>query len=156
MNDMMIDKILDILQEEIVPAEGCTEPIALAYIGSKLTSLLGEVPEHIDIELSGNLIKNVKSVKIPNSDGMAGIEAAVALGAILGDCRKELMVISDIDKSRLNEVKDYIEKKRVKTYKIDGNMKLHMKATGVLKGETVMVEICNYHTNITKIIKMER
>ena len=86
---VMIDKILSILNEEIVPAEGCTEPIALAYIGSKLTSILGGVPEKIDIALSGNLIKNVKSVKIPNSEGMVGIEAAVALGTILGDSKKD-------------------------------------------------------------------
>ncbi|MGL5936493.1 MAG: serine dehydratase subunit alpha family protein, partial [Cetobacterium sp.] len=106
---VMIDKILSILNEEIVPAEGCTEPIALAYIGSKLTSVLGGVPEKIDIALSGNLIKNVKSVKIPNSEGMVGIEASVALGTILGDSKKELMVISNVDKSRLNEVKEYLD-----------------------------------------------
>ncbi|MGL4425196.1 MAG: serine dehydratase subunit alpha family protein, partial [Cetobacterium sp.] len=72
----IVDKILKILDEEIVPAEGCTEPIALAYIGSKLTTILEGIPEKIEIALSGNLIKNVKSVKIPNSEGMVGIESA--------------------------------------------------------------------------------
>ncbi|MGL6023891.1 MAG: serine dehydratase subunit alpha family protein, partial [Cetobacterium sp.] len=104
-----IEKILNILNEEIVPAEGCTEPIALAYIGSKLTALLEGVPDKIEIALSGNLIKNVKSVKIPNSEGMVGIEASVALGTILGDSKKDLMVISNIDKTRLNEVKQYLD-----------------------------------------------
>ena len=84
----MLDKILEILKEEIVPAEGCTEPIALAYAGSKLRDILGNIPEKIDAYLSGNMIKNVKSVKIPNSEGMVGIEAGVAMGLILGDSKK--------------------------------------------------------------------
>lgn len=149
----MINKILSILNEEIVPAEGCTEPIALAYIGSKITSLLGEVPEKIEILLSGNLIKNVKSVKIPNSNGMVGIEAAVALGTILGDSSKELMVISTIDNSRLSEVENYLKENRVKTSKIDGDVKLHMRATGYLENDEVTVEIKDYHTNIVSILK---
>lgn len=149
----MINKILSILNEEIVPAEGCTEPIALAYIGSKITSLLGDVPEKIEILLSGNLIKNVKSVKIPNSNGMVGIEAAVALGTILGDSSKELMVISTIDNSRLSEVENYLKENRVKTSKIDGDVKLHMRATGYLGNDEVTVEIKDYHTNIVSILK---
>ena len=84
-----IENIMSILAEEIVPAEGCTEPIAIAYAASKLTSILGNVPEKIDAYLSGNIIKNVKSVKIPNSNGMVGIEASTAMGAILGDSSKE-------------------------------------------------------------------
>ncbi|MGL5951511.1 MAG: serine dehydratase subunit alpha family protein [Cetobacterium sp.] len=149
----MIDKILSILNEEIVPAEGCTEPIALAYIGSKLTTVLEGVPEKIEIELSGNLIKNVKSVKIPNSEGMVGIEASVALGTILGDSKKDLMVISTIDKSRLNEVREYLENKKVVATKIEGDVKLHMRATGFLGQNTVTIEIKDYHTNIVRIEK---
>ncbi|MGL5052979.1 MAG: serine dehydratase subunit alpha family protein [Cetobacterium sp.] len=148
-----IEKILNILNEEIVPAEGCTEPIALAYIGSKLTTLLEGVPEKIEIALSGNLIKNVKSVKIPNSEGMVGIEAAIALGTILGDSKKDLMVISNIDKTRLNEVKEYLSAKKVVTTKIEGDIKLHMRATGFLGKDIVVIEIKDYHTNIVKIEK---
>jgi L-cysteine desulfidase len=148
-----IEKILKILNEEIVPAEGCTEPIALAYIGSKLTALLEEVPDRIEIALSGNLIKNVKSVKIPNSEGMVGIEAAVALGTILGDSKKDLMVISSIDKTRLNEVKEYLNDKKVVATKIEGDVKLHMRATGFLRENIVTIEIKDYHTNIVKIEK---
>ena len=149
----MLDKMLNILNEGIVPAEGCTVPIALAYSGSKLTTLLGGVPNKIGLELSGNLIKNVKSVKIPSSEGMIGIEAAVALGTILGDSKKELMVISSIDKSRLNEVKKYLDDKKIKTSKIEGNVKLHMRATGFLGNDIVVVEIKDYHTNIVRIEK---
>ncbi|MEG0068916.1 MAG: L-serine ammonia-lyase, iron-sulfur-dependent, subunit alpha [Cetobacterium sp.] len=150
---IMITKILNILNEEIIPAEGCTEPIALAYLGSKLTKLLGGVPENIEIFLSGNLIKNVKSVKIPNSEGMVGIEAAVAMGTILGDSTKELMVISTVDKTKLDDVRKYLEDKRVVARKIEGDIKLHMRATGVLGNDTVTIEVKDYHTNIVKIEK---
>ncbi|MGL4905131.1 MAG: serine dehydratase subunit alpha family protein, partial [Cetobacterium sp.] len=132
---------------------GCTEPIALAYIGSKLTTILEGIPEKIEIALSGNLIKNVKSVTIPNSEGMVGIESAIALGTLLGDSSKELMVISNIEKNRLNEVKKYLNEKRITVTKIDGDTKLHMRATGFLNENIVMIEIKDYHTNIVKIEK---
>ena len=88
-----IEKVLKILEEEIVAAEGCTEPIALSYAAAKAKRILGTVPNKVDVFLSGNIIKNVKSVTIPNSEGMIGIEPAIAMGMIAGDDEKELMVI---------------------------------------------------------------
>lgn len=149
----MIEKILSILNEEIVPAEGCTEPIAIAYAASKLTNILGNVPEKIDIYLSGNIIKNVKSVKIPNSDGMVGIEASVAMGAILGQCEKELMVISHVDTTRLPEVEAYVKSGKINVGLNKGDVKLYIRIEGTCGNDTAMVEIQNYHTNITKIVK---
>ncbi|MFR4520666.1 MAG: serine dehydratase subunit alpha family protein [Fusobacterium sp.] len=149
----MIDKILSILNEEIIPAEGCTEPIAIAYAASKLTSILGNVPEKIDIYLSGNMIKNVKSVKIPNSEGMIGIEASVAMGAILGNCERELMVISHVDTNRLSEVRDYVNSGKINVFLNKGDVKLYIRVEGTCGNDTAMVEIQNYHTNITKIMK---
>lgn len=149
----VIDKVLSILGEEIVPAEGCTEPIAIAYAASKLTNILGNVPEKIDIYLSGNMIKNVKSVKIPNSEGMVGIEASVAMGAILGQCDRELMVISHVDTTRLPEVRKYIDEKRINVFLNKGDVKLYIRIEGTCGKDTAMVEIQNYHTNITKIMK---
>lgn len=149
----MIDKILNILNEEIIPAEGCTEPIAIAYAASKLTNILGNIPEKIDIYLSGNMIKNVKSVKIPNSEGMVGIEASVAMGAILGNCERELMVISHVDTSRLSEVREYVESGKINVCLNKGDVKLYIRIEGKVGNDTAMVEIQNYHTNITKIIK---
>ena len=75
---------LGILSEELVPALGCTEPIAIAFASAKAREVLGEFPEHMDIFCSGNIIKNVKSVTVPNSGGMRGIEAAAVLGAVGG------------------------------------------------------------------------
>ena len=149
----MIDKILSKLNEEIIPAEGCTEPIAIAYAASKLTSILGNVPEKIDIYLSGNMIKNVKSVKIPNSEGMVGIEASVAMGAILGNCERELMVISHVDTNRLSEVRDYVNSGKINVFLNKGDVKLYIRVEGTCGNDTAMVEIQNYHTNITKIMK---
>ncbi|WP_300363745.1 serine dehydratase subunit alpha family protein [Fusobacterium sp.] len=149
----MINKILNILNEEIIPAEGCTEPIAIAYAASKLTSILGNIPEKIDIYLSGNMIKNVKSVKIPNSEGMVGIESSVAMGAILGNCEKELMVISHVDTSRLSEVKEYVESRKIKVFLNKSDIKLYIRIEGTYGNDNAVVEIQNYHTNITKIVK---
>ncbi|WP_035945348.1 serine dehydratase subunit alpha family protein [Fusobacterium perfoetens] len=149
----MLNKILAILKEEIVPAEGCTEPIALAYAGSKLRDILGNIPEKIEISLSGNMIKNVKSVKIPSSEGMVGIEAAVAMGLILGDSSKELMVISGVDKTRLPEVKKYLSENRMNVVLNKGDVKLYIKLTGTYGKDIATVEIQHYHTNITEITK---
>lgn len=149
----MIKNILRILEEEIIPSEGCTEPIALAYGASKLTSTLKHVPDKIDVTLSGNMIKNIKSVTIPNSGGMVGIEAATAIGAILGDSNKELMVISNIDQSRLYEVKEFIESSKINCKLYEGNVKLYIKLVGYYKTEKATVEIQDFHTNITKIMK---
>ncbi|WP_300393257.1 serine dehydratase subunit alpha family protein [Fusobacterium sp.] len=149
----MINKILNILNEEIIPAEGCTEPIAIAYAASKLTSVLGNIPEKIDIYLSGNMIKNVKSVKIPNSEGMVGIESSVAMGAILGNCEKELMVISHVDTYRLSEVKEYVESGKINVFLNKSDIKLYIRIEGTYGNDSAVVEIQNYHTNITKIVK---
>lgn len=151
--EKVTEKVLNILKEELVPAEGCTEPIAIAYAASKLTNILGNVPEKIDAYLSGNIVKNVKSVKIPNSNGMVGIEASVAMGALLGDSTKELMVIAHADTNRLPEVKKYVDDKKIKVFLNEGDVKLYIRLEGTYKDETATVEIQHYHTNITKIIK---
>ncbi|MGF6906085.1 serine dehydratase subunit alpha family protein [Fusobacterium sp. PH5-44] len=152
----MIERILKILEEEIIPSEGCTEPIALAYGASKLTSILGHIPEKIDVYLSGNMIKNIKSVTIPNSGGMAGIDAAVAMGAILGDSNKELMVISNVDQNHLHDVKEYIEASKINCKLYEGNTKLYIKLIGYYNEENASIEIKDFHTNITNIIKNDQ
>ena len=151
--EKVTEKVLSILEEELVPAEGCTEPIAIAYAAAKLTNILGNVPEKIDAYLSGNIVKNVKSVKIPNSEGMVGIEASTAMGAILGDSTKELMVIAHVDKSRLPEVRKYIEDRKVRVHLNEGDVKLYIRLEGTYGNDTATVEIQHYHTNITKIVK---
>jgi len=150
---MNIQRVLKILQEEIVPAQGCTEPIALAYVCAKATQILGKIPKKINIYVSGNMIKNVKSVHIPNSDGLVGIEAACAMGALKGDASKELMVIADIKKDELLEVKNYLKENRIKVIHQDTDIPLYAKAVVFFDKEYVSVEIKHFHTNITKIEK---
>lgn len=146
-------QILSILFEEVVPAEGCTEPIALAYTGAKARAILGELPEKIVISVSGNILKNVKSVVIPNSGGMVGIEASVAMGVVAGDCEKELMVISDVADKQLQEIRQYMEHTPIEVEHNPTDVKLYINVT-VYKGEhCASVEVKHLHTNITQIAK---
>ena len=85
---------LEILRRELVPAMGCTEPVALAYCAAKARELLGTLPDRVEVEASGNIIKNVKSVIVPNTDGRKGIEAAAAIGILAGDASRELEALS--------------------------------------------------------------
>ena len=148
-----IEKVLKILEEEIVAAEGCTEPIALSYAAAKAKRILGTIPNKVDIFLSGNIIKNVKSVTIPNSDGMVGIEAAIAMGLIAGDDRKELMVISDVTSEQLTEVKEFLAKDIIKTHVHPGDIKLYIRLEILNDKDNVVLEIKHTHTNVTQILK---
>ena len=106
------DIYTSILLEELQPAMGCTEPIAIAYAGAVLRDLLGEMPCRIRIRLSGNIIKNVKSVIVPATGGMHGIEAAVAAGVISGRYEKKLELLSVLtaeDRARIVELMDTCE-----------------------------------------------
>ena len=148
-----IEKVLKILEEEIVAAEGCTEPIALSYAAAKAKRILGTIPNKVDVFLSGNIIKNVKSVTIPNSDGMVGIEAAIAMGLIAGDDRKELMVISDVTSKQLTEVKEFLAKDIIKTHVHPGDIKLYIRLEISNDEDNVVLEIKHTHTNVTQILK---
>lgn len=148
-----IEKVLTILNEEIVPAEGCTEPIAIAYTAAKAVKVLGKTPERLDIYVSGNMIKNVKSVIVPNSGGMVGIEVSAAMGAIAGDADAELLVISNVEESKLADVRAFIEEGRAHVYHEDNDVKLYARVVAQAGEETASVEIKHVHTNITTIEK---
>ena len=144
------EQLLQLLAEEIVPAEGCTEPIALAYAASLLTDALGTAtPRPVDVYLSGNMIKNVKSVHIPGTDGKAGIETAVAMGAILGRSERKLMVISDVDRSRLQEVYDYAASGSIRVHFEKESPKLYIR----MEAGDVVVEISDFHTHVSRYEK---
>ncbi len=154
MNEKDIQTILNILDEEVVPAEGCTEPIALAYVGAYAKKILDDEVEKVTIRVSGNMIKNVKSVVVPNSGGMTGIETSVAMGIIAGDIKKDLMVISDITKDDMLKVKKFLKTKKIEIIHEDTEVKLYAKI--ILKSKSdkySCVEIKHMHTNVTKIEK---
>ncbi len=146
------DNIIKILHQEVVPAQGCTEPIAIAFTAAKAK----EVFDHKDIDkivirVSGNIIKNVKSVVVPNSGGMIGIEVSAIMGLLFGDASRDLMVISDITLEQMEEVKEFIKTKEIEVIHVDKPEKLYVMVEIHNDNHCSSVEIKHLHTNITKI-----
>ena len=100
---------IDILKEELRPALGCTEPIAVAYAAALAARELGRLPKRVEISVSGNIIKNVKSVIVPNTGGMRGLPAAAAAGIVAGDPDKELEVIARVTDKQKKDIADFLE-----------------------------------------------
>jgi L-cysteine desulfidase len=148
-----LGKVLNILNEEIVPAQGCTEPIAVAYVAAKARQLLGRTPDSLRVFVSGNIIKNVKSVVVPNSGGLAGIEVAAAMGALAGDPDKELLVISSVTPKEMEEVNLFVGNDLVDVAHEKTDIKLYIKIQAAFGDETASVEVKHTHTNITQVMK---
>ncbi|MFA6539936.1 MAG: L-serine ammonia-lyase, iron-sulfur-dependent, subunit alpha [Negativicutes bacterium] len=148
-----ITKVLAVLNEEIVPAEGCTEPIALAYVAAKAREVLGCLPERMKIFVSGNIVKNVKSVVVPNSGGRVGIEVSAAMGAIAGRPEKQLMVIQDITPEALANVVAFLKTGAIEVRLEPTDIKLYIRVELSSGSQTASVEVKHLHTNITKISK---
>lgn len=144
---------LAILREELVPATGCTEPIAIAYCASVLRELLGAPPERIDAVVSGNILKNVKSVVVPNTNGMKGIPAAIAAGIIAGQRERELQVISSVSDEQKLLIAEYIRSTPVQIRCGESPCMLDISLTGYVGEHRSNVRITNNHTNI---VHMER
>ena len=96
MDKHIYKEYIEILKEELVPALGCTEPIAIAYGAAKAREILGTMPEAMTVWCSGNIIKNVKAVIVPTTGDMKGIETSAILGAVGGNAEKKLEVLTDI------------------------------------------------------------
>ena len=110
---------LDILKEELIPAGGCTEPIAIAYAAAKAREVLDCTPVRAELVVSNNIIKNVKSVIVPNTNHLKGIPAAATAGIIAGDASKELEVISDVTEAQTKEMAKYLEETEITVEHID-------------------------------------
>lgn len=151
-NPQQIENILAILHEEVVPAQGCTEPIAIAFAAAKAREVIPEeVIEKVLVRVSGNIIKNVKSVVVPNSGGMVGIEVAAVMGFMFGDPQKDLLVIDDINEAQMDEVRQFLAEKEVEVIHIDTPDKLYVEVELHASERCSSVEIKHFHTNITKI-----
>ena len=144
---------VQILREELVPAMGCTEPIAIAYGAAKAREILGRIPERILVEASGNIIKNVKSVVVPNTGGLKGIEAAAAAGAVAGDAGKILEVISEVSDAQKTEIRNYLNTHEIKVKPAPGDVVFDIILTLWSGSDTVRLRIADYHTNIVLIEK---
>ena len=144
---------ISILKEELVPAMGCTEPIALAYCAAKAREVLGEMPDKVVIGASGSIIKNVKSVIVPNTDHMKGIPAAAVAGIVGGDASRELEVIAAVTSEQIAGMRAFIDQVPITVEHVDNGLTFEIIVT-VFKGENyAKVRIVNYHTNIVLIEK---
>ena len=153
MDQRMYENYLMILKEEMIPAMGCTEPIALAYGAAKAREILGREPEKILARCSGNIIKNVRCVVIPNSGGMTGIEAAVVLGAIGGDSSKEMEVLASADEKARKQAGELLQRKICRVELLDSSIPLHFILEMTAGSDRVFLEIRQDHLNITRIEK---
>jgi L-cysteine desulfidase len=146
------NKVLQILHEEVVPAQGCTEPIAIAFTAAKAKEVFGDMEiDRVVVRCSGNIIKNVKSVVVPNSGGMIGIEVSAVMGLLFGDAKKDLMVISDITDKQMEAVKIFIDTHEVQVIHENSPEKLYVMVEIHSENHCSSVEIKHLHTNITQI-----
>lgn len=151
--DALYQQYLNILKEELRPAMGCTEPIALAYAGAKGRQLLGCLPECVTARISGAIIKNVKSVIVPNTGGQHGIIPAICVGIVAGDADKELQVISQVTEDRLPVLQDYMARTPVKISQSDSELSFDIDLTMTRGEEQVRIRITNHHTNVIYLEK---
>ena len=149
--DPRYSQFVQILREELVPAMGCTEPIALAYGAAKAREVLGKLPDTVLIEASGNIIKNVKSVVVPNTGGLKGIEAAAVAGIVAGKADKILEVISEVTEEEKQGMRDYLDTHDVRVMPAEGDVVFDIIITLTAGEESVRLRIADYHTNIVLI-----
>lgn len=142
------DAYAAILKEELLMATGCTEPIAIAYCAARMRTLLGKLPERVTVEVSGNIVKNVKSVIVPNTGGLKGIEAAAAAGIVAGDADKVLQVISFIPEEKHAEIADFAKNVPMDIICMETPRMLEIRITGCAGDDTAVCHIANNHSNI--------
>ena len=152
-NDIRYTNYIQILKEELRPAMGCTEPIAIAYAAAKAAEVLGALPEKILAEVSGNIIKNVKSVVVPHTGGLRGIQAAAAAGAVAGDAAAELEVISNVTPEQIKEIGKYLKSAEIEVKHIDNGHIFDIIITAYKSDDSASVRIVDFHTNIVRITK---
>lgn len=146
-------QIIDLIKREVVPAVGCTEPVAVALCVAKATEILGKTPEKIQLRLSGNIIKNAMGVGIPGT-GMIGLPIAVALGALIGKSEYQLEVLRDVTPEAVEDGKHYIAEGRIDIFHApDAPSNLHIEVTASAEGHEVRTVISESHTNFVLIEK---
>ena len=156
MNRKIYNEYVTILESELVPALGCTEPIALAYAAAKAKEVLGKMPDHITMRCSGNIIKNVKGVKVPNSGGMKGVEAAAVLGITGGDPSQALEVLEHVTDREIDEAEKLLKAGFCDCVLKDDVANLYIEAYAVCKKtekSEALVVMENEQTDITHIEK---
>ncbi len=153
MEKNIYDAYVDILKEELIPAMGCTEPIAVAYAGALARKALGALPERVILCVSGNIVKNVKSVIVPHTGGRKGLKVAVAVGICCGDADQELEVISGVTEQQLKELDQYLEQVEVKIMESTANCPFDIQVTAYQGDDCAYARIIGHHTNVVSVKK---
>lgn len=156
MDAILYQDYVNILKEELVPAMGCTEPIAIAYAAAVARQTLGALAERMEVEASGNIIKNVKSVFVPNTGGLRGIPAAAAAGMAAGNPALELEVLSQIEEAEQSAIRQYLEETPIAVKLATSPFIFDITIRAWAGEESALVRIVNYHTNIVRIEKNGR
>ena len=152
-NDVQYQQYVQILKEELVPAMGCTEPIALAYAAATAREALGMMPESAVVSVSGNIIKNVKSVVVPHTGGLRGIRAAVAAGIVAGNAAKKLEVLSSVTEEEIAQMSVFLEKTPIEVCHAKTPHIFYIDVELRAEGHTSSVRIVDFHTNVVAICK---
>ena len=150
--DALYQSFVEILREELVPAMGCTEPIAIAYAAAQARAVLGKRPERVRIEVSGNIIKNVKSVVVPHTGSMHGIAAAAAAGIIAGREEKELEVLSEVTDEQIADMRAYLQEAAFDIRPIDSPFIFDIRITVYAAGDQASARIVGSHTNLVQLL----
>ena len=144
---------LAILKEELIPAMGCTEPIAIAYAAARAREILGTLPQRVLIEVSRNIIKNVKSVVVPNTGDLKGIETAAVAGICAGDASKVLEVIANITTAGRQQIVNFLANQEITVAETTSGLQFDLIVTVYAGDLSASVQISHYHTNIVLITK---
>ena len=153
MDKTLYDTYVNILKEELIPAMGCTEPIAVAYAAATAMKYLGELPDKVEINVSGNIVKNVKSVIVPNTGGLKGIAAAAASGIIAGNADRQLEVISEVSEAQIAKIKEFLSSADFSLSESDSGCIFDIVIRLSVHGHYSLSRISGYHTNIVRIEK---
>ncbi len=151
MTKELYDIYLNTLKEELVPAMGCTEPIAIAYAAALARKALGRLPERVTVYASANIIKNVKSVVVPNTGGQRGIGAAVAAGMVAGDADKKLQVISCVTPEQQKDMEAFILQAPCRILPSEKPYIFHIQVEAEGAGHRAVAEIAGQHTNVIRL-----
>ena len=148
MEEQVCLQIRQILAEELLPAMGCTEPVSIAYAAAKARELLGREPERLLVEVSGNILKNVKSVVVPHTGGLRGIRAAALAGALIGDPSAELEVLSHVSEEQIASLVPAQERVAVEVRFADTPHVFDIMIHAFAGEDSAFVRIAEYHTNL--------
>ena len=156
MERRIYDAYVKILREELVPAMGCTEPLAVAYAAALARKTLGTMPETVDIRVSANIIKNVKSVVVPHTGGLRGIAAAAAAGIVAGAADAQLEVLAQVTEDQIAQMAPYLQQAKFSVAPSETDYIFDIQIAVAAAGHTAFVQIAGGHTNVIGLRKDDR